>query len=86
MATWIMGGGQIKPLKEHRLSIALTKTCYRGLLNDAPQEEMPPRKTYKEAVNDLKQFEKVITGREGGMCVTALACHSPRKVLAGTAE
>lgn len=86
MAIWIMGGGQIQSVKEHRLSVAVTKTCYRGLLNDASQKEMPPRKTYKDALDDLRDFEKVITARERGMCVTALAAHPPRKVLAGTAD
>jgi len=84
MSIMLLGPNGIIPIKEHRLSVAVSKTCYRGTVNDENHPDCPPRTTYKEALTDAEKLGKNLTAEQGGMCMFSLACHPPRKVLAGT--
>lgn len=84
MSIFLIGGGNVTSIKEHKGSVAVKKTCYRGLYNEAEHEEMPPRATYAEAVADMETFCKKRRDAEGGMCMHALAVRAPRRILPGT--
>ncbi len=85
MGIMLLGpGGQMTQVKEHKGSVIIKKTCYRGTYNEQEFPEMPPRANYKEACVDMENFCKAKRDAEGGMCVYSLRMGQPRKVLAGT--
>lgn len=86
MSIFLMGGGQVTAVKEHRGGVAIKATCYRGLYNDAEHPDMPPRTKYAEAEDDMQAYCKARRDAEGGMVSYALAMRPPKATLPGTDE
>lgn len=84
MSIFLMGGGTVTPIKEHRGSVAIKLTCYRGLHNGGEYAAMPPRPTFAEAEDDMTRFCNERRDAEGGMCSYELPMRPPNKVLPGT--
>jgi hypothetical protein len=86
MAIFLLGGGQLTQIQEHRGSVAIKATCYRGLYHGVEHADMPPRATFAEAEADMTAFCEKARDARGGMCSYELPIRPPRKVLAGTEE
>jgi hypothetical protein len=84
MAIFLMGGGQVTPIKEHRGSVAVKTNCYRGLYNGDEHADMPPRMSFSEAEADMTAFCAGRRDAEGGMCSYSLPVNTPLAVLPGT--